>query len=343
MIKDTINYPRTVRLQASIIINNYNYAMYLDRAICSALNQSYSDTQMVVVDDGSTDDSREVVSSYGGKVVPLFKDNGGQASAMNAGFRRSSGDLVVFLDADDVLYPFSIQRAVDVWQREPFGVMQTRLDVINEAGEALGMLHPQETLCPDPVAQMSRLGDYLYPPTSGNVFSRCVLEKIMPIPEEKFRICADTYLCIKAPFYGRHHLDNRQIAQYRIHGKNNFQMRGKRAEHQSGKRKHYIRTTENMFIIQELVKTTARSLQIPVSPRLICGNITSLYRWIYCKKIYNYHFSGHPASSLRILSWIVIAMGIDSRIPWRVKVSLLIKALFLFALPRPLVNHLVNS
>jgi glycosyltransferase involved in cell wall biosynthesis len=61
-------------------------------------------TEVIVVDDGSTDDSRRIISGYGDRVTPVFKENGGQASAFNAGFAASRGDVIIFLDADDYLF-----------------------------------------------------------------------------------------------------------------------------------------------------------------------------------------------------------------------------------------------
>src|SRR5688500_10169891 len=97
---------------ASVIINNYNYGRYLGAAIDSALAQTYPHTEVVVVDDGSTDDSRQVIAGYGERVVPVLKENGGQASAFNAGFAASRGDVVLFLDADDLLLPGAVAAAV---------------------------------------------------------------------------------------------------------------------------------------------------------------------------------------------------------------------------------------
>src|ERR1700724_2929164 len=87
-------------LKVSIIINNYNYAEYLVSCIESALAQTYSNTEVIVADDGSTDNSRAIIESYGSSVIPTFKLNGGQASALNAGYKRSSGDLRERLVAD---------------------------------------------------------------------------------------------------------------------------------------------------------------------------------------------------------------------------------------------------
>src|SRR5262245_35878004 len=75
----------------SILINNFNYAKYLPQAIDSALSQTYQPIEVIVVDDGSTDDSQRILSRYEPQVVPILKKNGGQASAFNAGVARSAG------------------------------------------------------------------------------------------------------------------------------------------------------------------------------------------------------------------------------------------------------------
>src|SRR5437867_2851213 len=96
---------------ASVIISSYNYGRYLEETIESALNQTYSRTEVIVVDDGSTDNSREVIAGFGDRVRPLFEKNGGQASAFNAGFRMSRGEVILFLDSDDLLLPTAVESA----------------------------------------------------------------------------------------------------------------------------------------------------------------------------------------------------------------------------------------
>jgi glycosyltransferase involved in cell wall biosynthesis len=87
----------------SIIINNYNYDRYVRMAIESALHQSWQNVEVIVVDDGSTDKSREIIQKYEHKARIILKENGGQGSAFNAGFAESKGEIILFLDADDML------------------------------------------------------------------------------------------------------------------------------------------------------------------------------------------------------------------------------------------------
>ena len=91
----------------SIVITNYNYAAYLAQAIVGALNQTYPDVEVIVIDDGSSDNSIEIISHYAGRVIPLLKENSGHCACINLGFAMSRGEVVIFLDADDVLFDFA--------------------------------------------------------------------------------------------------------------------------------------------------------------------------------------------------------------------------------------------
>lgn len=102
----------------SIIVSSYNYGRFLHHTIDSALSQSYKHTEVIVVDDGSTDNSVEIINSYGKKIIPVIKSNGGQGSALNAGFVACKGDVIIFLDSDDKLMPTTaenkIQRVIHI-------------------------------------------------------------------------------------------------------------------------------------------------------------------------------------------------------------------------------------
>ena len=87
--------------KVSVIIPNYNYARYVDQAIESVLNQTYKNIELIVVNNGSTDDSLEVVSKYSDRIKLINQDNLGQSGSRNSGLRAVTGNLIAFLDADD--------------------------------------------------------------------------------------------------------------------------------------------------------------------------------------------------------------------------------------------------
>src|SRR4030043_1501176 len=102
---------------ASIIITCYNYEKLLPRAIDSALQQTYPKKEIIVVDDGSTDNSRHIINSYGDRIIPVFKENGGLNSATNAGFFASHGEIIFFLDADDIFSPHKGEQRANFFLR----------------------------------------------------------------------------------------------------------------------------------------------------------------------------------------------------------------------------------
>jgi Glycosyl transferase family 2 len=193
---------------ASIIINNYNYARFLREVIESALGQTYPRTEVIVVDDGSTDHSREIIAEYGGRIVPVLKENGGQASACNAGFAASRGSVVFYVDADDLLLPTAIEEAVARFDEPDVVKVHWLLAVIDDRGRLIGRTVPGSAASlPDGNLREVVIGggpaSCCSPPMSGNAWSRDFLAAILPIPEEVFRFGADAYLYGMAPFYGR--------------------------------------------------------------------------------------------------------------------------------------------
>src|SRR5258708_27463041 len=106
----------------SVLMANYNYAPYVPEAIESVLNQSYTNWELIVCDDGSTDASVDVIERYARidqRVRLVAKPNGGHASALNAAHRLSKGEIVCLLDSDDVYDPSKIERVVDYCQAHP--------------------------------------------------------------------------------------------------------------------------------------------------------------------------------------------------------------------------------
>jgi hypothetical protein len=209
-------------LRASIVITNYNYGRFLTRCIDSALAQTYPDAEVVVVDDASQDHSREIIQSYGKRVAPVLQErNGGQGAAFNAGFGACQGDVVLFLDADDWLYPHAVARVVAALS-PGVAQVQFRLHLVDGEGRQIDLLPPPEVKFNDgdvtPLL-LSR-GRYENTVTSGNGFARTTLSSILPVPEKEFRISADGYLVTVAPFCGRIVSIEEPLGAYVVHGTN---------------------------------------------------------------------------------------------------------------------------
>ena len=103
----------------SVIVPSYNHGIYLPDAVDSVLNQTHSSVEVIVVDDGSTDNTREAAARYGDRVRYHFQSNQGLAAARNTGLRLVSGDFVVFLDADDLLLPTMIEQGLKRFEAQP--------------------------------------------------------------------------------------------------------------------------------------------------------------------------------------------------------------------------------
>lgn len=209
----------------SIIVNNFNYGRFLRDAIDSALNQDYPRSEVIVVDDGSTDDSREIIADYGSRIKPVLKPNGGQASALNAGFAASRGDIILFLDADDILFPHAVANVVPLLSRPGTSKVHWPMWLVDSAGARTGGTRPaQVPLEGDFRQQVLARGptNVASSPTSGNAWCRHFLDRILPIPEDLayYKSCADEYLYTLAPVFGHVATIDEPQGCYRIHGEN---------------------------------------------------------------------------------------------------------------------------
>lgn len=105
--------------KVSVVIPAYNQAEYLDQAIQSALNQTYNNYEIIVVDDGSTDNSREVVGHFGNRVRYVWQKNLGLSAARNAGIRIARGEYIALLDSDDLFEPDFLSTLIMTLERNP--------------------------------------------------------------------------------------------------------------------------------------------------------------------------------------------------------------------------------
>jgi hypothetical protein len=212
-----------------IVINNYNYARFLSAAIESACAQTHERVRTIVVDDGSTDDSRRLLRTYEDRVTVVLKENGGQASALNAGMERCEGDVVLFLDADDVLHPQAASRVAAAFAADDtVAKVQFRMETIDAEGRPTGELKPPLHL-PMPrgdqrQAELAFPFDLAWLPTSANAFRISTLRRILPIPERAYPVCgADWYLIHLTTLLGPVVSLEEVSGCYRVHGANSYE------------------------------------------------------------------------------------------------------------------------
>jgi glycosyltransferase involved in cell wall biosynthesis len=103
----------------SVIIPTYNHAHYLCEAVDSVLSQDYDDYEIIVVDDGSTDNTGQVLASYGSKVRCIYQRNQGLATARNTGIKAARGEYIALLDADDLYKPDYISTLTSIMSSNP--------------------------------------------------------------------------------------------------------------------------------------------------------------------------------------------------------------------------------
>ncbi|MCW6507366.1 glycosyltransferase family 2 protein [Lichenifustis flavocetrariae] len=206
-------------LTISIIITNYNYAAYLGQCLDSIVTQTYAQVECIVVDDGSTDASRDIIARYP-TVKSVFQVNAGQAAATRTGFALATGDVVVFLDADDFLLPDACAEIARVWTPD-LVAFHYRLQIFRN-GEFEHRYWPDDVFCQEG-QQLESLFERGYvpaAPNSGNAYARSYVETVFREATSLGYHSIDACLAYSAPVVGRTRHSERALGAYRVHDSN---------------------------------------------------------------------------------------------------------------------------
>jgi len=208
----------------SVIINNYNYGHFVGEAISSVLRQSYGRIELIVVDDGSSDNSKAVIEGYGDEIVAVFKANEGQASAFNAGFAKSSGEIVCLLDADDLFLPNKVEKIVGAYADKATAWCIHPLQSVDATARPVA--GPPDVRYAtgryDFRSQYLRGRPVFWAaPTSGLTFRRSLLTKLLPMPQY-IRITSDNFLTFSTPAFAPGYYISECLSLQRIHGANAY-------------------------------------------------------------------------------------------------------------------------
>lgn len=210
--------PREINPFVSVIIDNYNYGQFLRQAIDSVLAQTYKNFELIVVDDGSTDNSREIIESYADRLIAIFQANAGQEAAFTTGIEQARGEIICFLDSDDYFHPDKVAKVVASFVQHPEWVQIGHCwTSINAAGVPIGKSTSNVLSQGNVRNLLLSWGKYASGITSGLSCRRSALQNAMPF-RPGWGI--DAYLNVTLPFYGEVGCINEPLMFYRMHGKN---------------------------------------------------------------------------------------------------------------------------
>ncbi len=210
----------------SVVLANYNGASYLGEAIESVLVQEHDDFELIVVDDGSTDDSRAVIERCAAahpdrRLIPLHHaQNRGQAAAFNTGFDHAQGEVVCLMDSDDLWTPGKLQAVQHAFDQDPeTALFQHNLYLIRDGKPTAERFRPTLVTGDGMRYCMETRSLGVFVPSAGLAFARAVLDRVLPIPED-FRLSADGYLTRTAMCHGLINATHRCYGYYRAHSDN---------------------------------------------------------------------------------------------------------------------------
>lgn len=207
----------------SVIIPTYNRAGYIAETLESVLAQNYKDIEVIVIDDGSTDNTEEVVKPFADRVLYVKQQNSERAVSRNHGLRLSRGEFVSFLDSDDVWQPNALEEMVEMLRRVPAaGLVVSAVAITGRNGEVLEVFYPggnAEGVMTDAFRQLLRANIVGSP--SATLVRRSMLDRAGMFDEDR-RILAveDWELWTRLAFYGPIVCMRKPLVRYRRHESN---------------------------------------------------------------------------------------------------------------------------
>jgi len=202
----------------SVIIPTYNRARYVTEAIDSVLAQTFSDYEIIVVDDGSTDNTREALKPYLGRIHYIYQSNKGVSAARNRGMRDAKGEWISFLDSDDIWLPRKLKQQVDDVCEIPsatghvvnaqycLGTGDT--DLFRLRGLKLAKGHID--IIKEPFVHLLK---YQYASLPSFMISRRVIEKVGEL-DDRLAICEDFHWLLKLSAFGPWAIRNEILAKF---------------------------------------------------------------------------------------------------------------------------------
>jgi glycosyltransferase involved in cell wall biosynthesis len=216
----------------SVVIPSFNHARFVGQAMGSVLEQTHDELELIVVDDGSTDESRDVLRTFRDPRVRIeLQENAGAHAAINRGLGLARGELIAILNSDDRFAPDRLARAAAAFETDPrLGLWGSYIEVIDRRGTPTGIKEGFHNLLPVPLDQPARsfqaepdlrlnllLSNY-WSTTSNFVFRRALLDDVGGM--ERLRFAHDWDFAFRAQRAWPALLEPAPLLQYRLHGAN---------------------------------------------------------------------------------------------------------------------------
>jgi len=264
--------------RVTVLIDTCNHERFIERAIRSVLEQDMTmdDVEILVVDDGSSDHTPEIVLQFEPRVRLIRKTNGGQASAFNLGFANARGEIIATLDGDDWWAKEKLRRVIETLESNPdVGIVGHGFHEEYFDGRPLGLILPGKPYClhlkSEEDAELFRHVAAFFG-TSRMTVRKWVLQKILPVPEE-LTIEADEYIFTLAPALGPAMILNEPLCNYRIHPGNLYQF----GKFDPVKMRRKIGVLEAL-LIELPPKLREFGIADPVIDRVFCGTRVDIER-----------------------------------------------------------------
>jgi cellulose synthase/poly-beta-1,6-N-acetylglucosamine synthase-like glycosyltransferase len=341
---------------ATVLLDTYNHEAFIEKAILSVLQQDFpaSETEILVVDDGSSDRTTDILEKFAPRVRLLRKRNGGQASAFNAGIPEAQGKIVAFLDGDDWWAHNKLSAVAGVFAAEP------AVGLVGHGVTEVSLDNAQRTEIPREIcrfrirsvvqAKTFRMQRGFFG-TSRMAYRREILGEIGPTPET-LRFEADEYLFTLAALLTDVTILDQPLTFYRLHAGNLFQIAARNAEGVQNKRRILEALVDalelkmkSMGVSEDIARTILETIQIEADVlRLV---VDSGFPWetvaTELKVMRVFHSDAslwqHLFSCARLLPALV--MPAASYYRWRHRISRLdfYKALRQRFMPFPVPSH----
>ncbi|WP_081722056.1 glycosyltransferase [Geminisphaera colitermitum] len=234
----------------SVLINNYNNGRFIKEAVSSVLGQSRPADEVIVYDDGSSDDSMATLAQFGEKVRVVHRPNWGKKPSLNQGnaihqaFMLSRGDIIFLLDGDDGFLPGKIETYLQAFTESDVLLVQSATQVVNESGSII-RINSINPAGDDHLAlyYKHKRTNFFYQ-TSALAWRRRAIERFLPIEDDgRWDVWPDVRMSRRVPFLGKVVTLSEPFTRYRVHAKNHYGVKKRPAWELLGR---------NLFIHQQV-------------------------------------------------------------------------------------------